>query len=197
MRKPRTYHSWRNCQGVCYCTTHPLYKTHGAKGITVSPEWLGENGFANFLRDLGGERPEGYELQRIDRTKNFEPGNCFWRSRHAKTSLVGKFLSTHHSYYNMTRRCTITWGDCWKNYGERGIRVCDRWLGKGGFATFLLDMGPRPEGMTLDRIDVNGNYEPSNCRWATPKEQAANRRCSVLESDDFKDEFRSYAEEVY
>lgn len=65
-------------------------------------------------------------------------------------------------------------------YGGRGITVCARWDPRqgGGFLNFLADMGERPEGMTLDRIDGNGNYEPSNCRWATKEQQTANRRPS-------------------
>ena len=74
----------------------------------------------------------------------------------------------------MKTRCTNPKSDGWKYYGERGISVCDRWL--HSFESFLADMGERPEGMTLDRIDNDCNYEPDNCRWTTPVEQVRNRR---------------------
>jgi hypothetical protein len=67
-------------------------------------------------------------------------------------------------------------------YYEKGIKVCARWLEKGqGFPNFLADMGTRPEGKTLDRQNVLGNYEPGNCRWATSLEQNQNRACNYTD----------------
>lgn len=79
---------------------------------------------------------------------------------------------TYRSWRSMWTRCTNSKQKSYKYWGARGITICDRWQ---SFETFLADMGERPVGATLDRIDPNGNYEPSNCRWATFSVQTRNR----------------------
>ena len=99
---------------------------------------------------------------------------------HSKHNKTGRKTPTYMTYCAMRDRCVNPNHTNYKHYGGRNIKICDRWLGRiVGFKNFLEDMGERPPNMTLDRIDVNGDYEPSNCKWSTQKEQMANRRNNI------------------
>lgn len=83
---------------------------------------------------------------------------------------------TYNSWKSMLNRCFWIKHTNYPNYGGRGITVCERWL---KFENFYTDMGPRPEGCTLDRKNNDGNYEPSNCKWSTVIEQHSNTRRNI------------------
>lgn len=102
------------------------------------------------------------------------------RTTHGHTAVsVGRHTPEYVSWQRMLDRCLNVKHRSWVRYGGRGITICPRWLGERGFENFIADMGSRPEPKrlySLDRFPNNdGNYEPSNCRWASRKEQTANK----------------------
>lgn len=100
------------------------------------------------------------------------------QARAVKRNGVGDGTPEYNAWLGMRYRCTVVSAHNYASYGGRGITICARWA---DFRCFFADMGPRPSARhSLDRINNDGNYEPGNCRWATPTQQGRNRRDSKL-----------------
>ena len=130
-----------------------------------------------------------YDKNNIERGNTTRCSKCANKSRREKHSRHGCSISMKQSnpevysnytiWQGMKRRCYLKTARSYPDYGGRGIKVCDRWL--ESFDNFVEDMGFRPTSKhEIDRINTNGDYEPGNCRWATKKENARNKRNTVM-----------------
>jgi hypothetical protein len=117
-----------------------------------------------------------HEVDRANVVNRSNPGCLGCRPPKAPThghNRIGRESPTHRSWRSMLYRCEYPSQECWPRYGGNGVTVCERWH---TFENFLTDMGERPSGTTLDRIENDKGYEPGNCRWATRHRQNLNRK---------------------
>lgn len=164
-------------------------RRYGRLSVVSMVYETGKDAKARCLCDCGAEKTViAYNLK----SGNTESCGCLARERTAELNrasfrgeIMGKANRTHGysrtptyaSWRDAKKRCYSPQNKRFAEYGARGIGMCDAW--KCSFEAFLRDMGERPKGMTLERVDVNKGYEPGNCTWATPTEQAQNTRANV------------------
>lgn len=185
----------------CCDEKYVAYKDYGGKGIKICEEWNDYEIFKKWALENGYN--ENKRLRRIDTSKGYYPENCEYRDNEykgtkkrireararreqiIKDSGVPKDYLKHpiySAYMAMKARCNYPNHPKYKNYGARGIKVCDEWNQKYGFYFFYkwsMKNGWE-KGLSIDRIDNNGNYDPSNCRWTDMMTQANNKRNTIL-----------------
>lgn len=138
------------------------------------------------IRRIGGPGLKHYEFSCSCGVRKIYPGSWVARGETTSCGCLGleqnaakhrthgmTFTTEYKVWRAMKGRCLRKSNKQYADYGGRGITVCERWL---KFENFFADMGKRPEGLTLDRLDNNGNYEPGNCRWRDMTEQSNNKR---------------------
>jgi hypothetical protein len=165
----------------CFCNRGNIYKI-GDKihNWTILEEGKNKWMERHYLCKCECGKEKIVRKRDLERNKSTRCVSC-WISQ-KNTTHNNSTSATYRIWTAMRQRCENPRSKSYKWYGYRGIKICERWQ---NFAWFLEDMGPRPDGLTIDRIDPDGNYELSNCRWSTLEEQHGNRRNSAKHSNEY------------
>ena len=182
LKYPRLYRFWAQIKNLCTNKNHKMYCNYGGMGIQLYEEWNKYENFMNWAIQNGWD--ETKHINRIDSKRNFDPTNCIienkrvyntinYRDKNHKTKIDNRL---YRLWLGIKYRCYHKKFEKYKYYGGRGIKVCDEWLNSfESFENWAQQNGYN-DNLTIDRIDVNGNYEPSNCRWTTQEVQQNNKR---------------------
>jgi hypothetical protein len=172
----KIYKVWKSMRVKCYSSNK---NNHHKKGeIWICDEWKDDPvAFVNWAEQNGYK--EGLQLVRKDKEDGYYPENCaFLKIEEANKTHGNRYTRLYNTWTQIKQRCTNKNNDRYEEYGGRGIKVCEEWMETFDvFREWSLKNGYRDD-LSIDRIDVNGNYEPSNCKWSTGLEQARNKRTS-------------------
>lgn len=187
LKYPRLYRFWAKIKNLCTNKNHKMYCNYGGIGIELYEEWYKYENFMNWAVQNGWD--ETKHIYRYTIYDNFSPQRCYitndklyikpikclkHRVQKPKKEVNKEKLHLYHVWHSMKTRCYNKNHKAYYRYGGRGIIVCDEW--KNSFKAFqkwAQQSGYKIE-LSIDRINNDGNYEPSNCRWATQEEQMNN-----------------------
>jgi len=169
----KEYKVWKTMRLKCYGSN--MDNRYKGENLWICDEWREDPvGFVNWAMQNG--YAEGLELVRKDKDDGYYPENCVFLEKKETNKKHGMRRSRLYNIWSlMHSRCENSNLDYYHRYGGRGISVCEEWSKFEGFKEWALNNGYE-DGLSIDRLDVNGNYEPKNCKWSTNTEQQRNKR---------------------
>lgn len=176
LSRTKVYKVWKTMRLKCYGSN--MNNRYKGENLWICDEWREDPvEFVNWANQHGYK--EGLELVRKDKNDGYYPKNCVFLEKKETNKTHGmRWSRLYNIWTQMNQRCTNETLDHYDRYGGRGISVCDEWRQFEVFEDWAINNGYK-DGLSIDRIDVNRNYEPRNCKWSTNLEQSRNKRNSV------------------